>query len=269
MLALLIRKVPLLDRPAATVLWLEICAGLVGSRLARTIPAFARKYGPASSDGAANVGGVIGKVTFSGLAPAKPIINMSANALCSKLHGKPASSQGVVLSPEEPPANVLVFVSQGLGNRSFDAPKQSAALEKKGCLYRPHVLAVIAGQKLLVRNDDPTSHNFRRMPMNNPEWNRFHVPGVSRIETTFAREEVAIPVKCNIHPWMKGYIAVFIHPYFAVSAQDGAFVLKDLPPGDYTITARHEKVGTLAQRVAVTPNRATELTFVFDARPAH
>lgn len=201
MLALLNGKVPLVGiGAAATVLWLETGAGLVAGRPAGAIPAFARKYGPASSVGAANDGGVIDKVTFSGVAPAEPVINMSADALCSKLRAKPATSQDVVLGPEKALANVLVFVSQGLGNRSFDAPKQSAVLEQKGCLYRPHVLAVMAGQKLLLKNDDPTSHNIHTIPMNNPEWNRFQVPGASPIGATFAREEVAIPVKCTSIP---------------------------------------------------------------------
>src|SRR6266849_4649482 len=73
------------------------------------------------------------------------------------------------------------------------------------------------------------------------------------IEETFAREEI-IPVKCNVHPWMKGYIAVFKHPYFAITDKDGTFDLKNVPPGDYTIEAWHEKYGVLTQKVAVEPN---------------
>jgi plastocyanin len=252
---------------AGTLVYSPMCyESQVSTVRAGENPASSR--GPAAPDDTANNAEVIGKVTFLGSARAEAAINMSADPACSKLHAKPATSEDLVLGPENGLANVLVFVSEGLGNRSFAAPTQAAVLDQKGCLYRPHVLALMAGQKLLVENDDPTSHNIHPIPTNNREWNKAQVPGVPPIEATFAREEVAIPVKCNIHPWMRGYIAVFKHPYFAVTAQDGAFVLKDLPPGDYTVTAWHEKLGTLAQKVTVTPNHAAEVTFIFEDHPA-
>jgi len=212
---------------------------------------------------------VIGKVTLSGPAPADPIINMATDPLCSKMHPKPAMTEDVVLGPENAVANVLVYVSEGLGNHTFDAPKQPAVLEQKGCQYHPHVIALMAGQKFVVQNNDPTTHNIHPLPLNNREWNQSQAQGVPPIEATFGREEIAIPVKCNIHPWMKGYIAVFKHPYFAVTGKDGGFVLKDLPPGNYTISAWHEKLGTLTQKVTVAANQVSETKFVFESHSAH
>lgn len=222
----------------------------------------------AVSDDAPTESGVTGKVTLSGPAPSDPIINMAADPVCAKLHPKPALTEEVVLGPENALANVLVYVSEGLDNRPFDVPEQPAVLEQKGCLYHPHVIAVMAGQKFIVENNDPTTHNIHPRPTNNREWNKAQVQGVP-IEATFGREEIAIPVKCNIHPWMKGYIAVFKHPYFAVTGKDGAFVLKDLPPGTYTITAWQEKLGTLTQKVTVAPNQVSELRFVFEPHSTH
>ena len=83
------------------------------------------------------------------------------------------------------------------------------------------------------------------------------------LEQTFAREEVAIPVKCNVHPWMKGYIAVFKHPFFAVTEKNGSFELKDLPPGAYTITAWQEKLGAQSQKVTVGASEKKTLSFTF------
>ena len=83
------------------------------------------------------------------------------------------------------------------------------------------------------------------------------------LEQTFAREEIAIPVKCNVHPWMRGYIAVFKHPFFAVTGKDGSFDLKDLPPGTYTISAWHGKLGTQSQKVTVSAGQSQKLDFVF------
>lgn len=217
----------------------------------------------AVSDDAPTESRLTGRVTLSGPAPTDSIIKMAADPVCAKLHPKPALTEEIVLGPEDALANVLVYVSEGLDNPTFDVPEQPAVLEQKGCLYSPHVIALMAGQKFIVENSDPTTHNIHPLPKNNREWNKAQVQGVPPIEATFGREEIAIPVKCNIHPWMKGYIAVFKHPYFALTGKDGAFVLKDLPPGTYTITAWHEKLGALTQRVTVGSNEEKELQFIF------
>ena len=81
---------------------------------------------------------------------------------------------------------------------------------------------------------------------------------------SFPRAEVMIPVKCNIHPWMKAYVGVISHPYFAVTGDDGSFELKDLPPGDYTIQVWHEKYGTQEQQVTVAPQESQEIEFSFE-----
>jgi hypothetical protein len=118
-----------------------------------------------------------------------------------------------------------------------------------------------------VKNDDSTLHNIHPLPQNNREWNKAEAPGVA-VEETFSREEVAIPVKCNVHPWMKGYIAVFKHPYFAVTGKGGSFDLKNLPPGTYTLTAWHEKLGTATQKVTVGGAETKSVEFVFKGHGA-
>jgi plastocyanin len=158
--------------------------------------------------------------------------------------------------------NVIVFVSEGLGDRTFNPPTESVVVEQKGCMYQPHVLAVRANQTLQLVNDDATSHNIHPVPTNNREWNKAEPPN-SKLEDSFAREEIAIPVKCNVHPWMRGYIAVFKHPYFAVTGKDGGFDLSNLPPGTYTIKAWHEKLGTSTQTVTIGANETKEINFVF------
>jgi plastocyanin len=205
-----------------------------------------------------------GTVKFQGSVPASKPINMSADPSCAKQHPSPAMSQEIVADAKGDLQNVVVFVSEGLGNRTFDPPSQPAVIEQKGCMYAPHVLAVRANQQLEVVNSDPTLHNIHPLPANNREWNKAEGPNTTS-EETFSREEIAIPIKCNVHPWMRSYVAVFNHPYFAVTGKDGSFDLGTLPPGTYTIKAWHEKLGTATQQVTIGANETKRVDFVFKA----
>jgi plastocyanin len=218
-----------------------------------------RAGGPAPTSTGAVVRGV---VHFEGKVPAAKAISMVADPVCAKQHPSPVMAQEVVADSKGDLENVIVFVSEGLGDQKFDPPSTPAVVEQKGCMYAPHVMAVRANQTLELVNDDPTSHNVHPVPVNNREWNKAEPPG-SRVEDSFAREEIAIPVKCNVHPWMRGYIAVFKHPYFAVTGKDGTFDLTNLPAGTYTIKAWHEKLGTATQTVTIGANETKEINFVF------
>jgi len=203
-----------------------------------------------------------GTVKFEGTAPKPSPIDMSADPLCAKARSTPATTEDIVVGADGGVANVVVYVSDGLSSHSFPPPEQPATLEQKGCQYRPHVLALQANQKLEVVNSDETTHNIHPTPNNNREWNMSQPHGVP-LEQSFAREEIAIPVKCNVHPWMRGYIAVFKHPYFAVTDKNGSFELKNLPPGTYTITAWQEKLGPQIQKVTVAAGESKTLDFAF------
>jgi plastocyanin len=207
---------------------------------------------------------VKGVVKFAGVVPKPKPINMAADPTCAEQHSGPVFVQEIAADSKGDLQNVVVYVAEGLGDRAFDAPTQPVTVDQKGCMYQPHVLAVRANQPLHLVNDDPTSHNIHPTPANNREWNKAEPPG-SSVDESFAREEIAIPVKCNLHPWMHGYIAVFKHPYFAVTGKDGRFDLSGLPPGTYTIKAWHEKLGTSTQSITIGANEIKEISFVFKA----
>jgi len=200
-------------------------------------------------------GEVSGTVKFVGPAPQLARIKMAAEPSCQKQHPSGATAEDVEVGPDGGLENVVVYVSSGLpADDKFDPPKNSSTLEQKGCMYQPHVLAMQAGQPLEIVNDDQTTHNIHPQPQNNREWNKAQPPGTPPVEESFTRQEISIPVKCNVHPWMKSYIAVFKHPYFAVTGRNGSFDIKGLPPGTYTVQAWHEKLGTLSQQVTISQN---------------
>lgn len=223
--------------------------------------------GSASTAATSSVSGasVTGKIKFNGVLPKTSPIAMRSDPACTSEHPQPVHAEDVVAGQNGTLENVIVFVSQGVDDKAYDLPQTPALMEQKGCMYEPHVLAMRAGQTLRVVNADKTTHNIHPMPANNREWNKAQVPG-QPIEEKFAREEVSIPVKCNIHPWMRSYIAVFKHPFFAVTGKDGSFELRNLPPGEYTIEAWHEKLGTMTQHVNITRGENKTVDFTFKSR---
>ncbi len=192
---------------------------------------------------------VSGTVKFEGAAPKAATIDMSQDANC-----KGSNKAENVVADAGHLANVFVYVKEGLGTRTFEAPKDAVTLDQSGCRYHPHVMGVMAGQTIKIVNSDPTTHNIHPSPnpsSGNREWNESQAPQATPLEKTFGREEILLPVKCNQHPWMKMYISVVKNPFYAVSGPDGKYEIKGLPPGDYTLAFVHEKYGEKTQKVTL------------------
>jgi len=192
------------------------------------------------------VASVSGTVKFDGAAPKPAKIDMSQDPAC-----KGTNNAETIVAEGGDLANVFVYVKEGLGDRTFDVPKDPVVLDQSGCKYHPHVLGVMAGQTVEIKNDDPTTHNIHPTPKDNREWNESQPPSSPAIDKNFAREEIMLPVKCNQHPWMKMYVNVTKSPFYAVTGKDGKYEIKGLPPGDYTLAFVHEKLGEQDQKVTV------------------
>lgn len=126
------------------------------------------------------------------------------------------------------------------------APVKQALLDQRKCEFVPHVLAIVAGTAVKVTNSDGILHNIHTLSKDNPAFNRAQPKYLKEITETFPKPEI-IPVRCDVHGWMGGWIYVVANPYFEVTAADGSFKIADVPAGKYTVEVWHETLGKLTR----------------------
>lgn len=192
-----------------------------------------------------------------------PEIDMASNPNCERQHHTPQKAETVIVNPNGTLRNVFVWIKGGLPRARWNPPVQPATLDQKGCVYRPHVLGIMEGQQLEILNDDPVNHNVHAESQTNPPWNESQPPRAEHKFKHFDSEEVMFPVTCSVHPWMRSYIAVSPHPFFAVTGDDGSFTMSGVPPGNYTIEAVHEKYGKKEGRLTLAPNGSASIDFTY------
>jgi plastocyanin len=208
---------------------------------------------------AATLGGV---VKFEGAGPKMAPLQMGADPFCASQHPTPEPDEEVVLGPGGELANVIVYVKEVQGN--FPPPQTAALLDQKGCKYIPHVTAVQVGQPIQIKNSDATLHNVHAMPEVNSQFNEGQpVQGMVSTKKFDKAEVKPFRIKCDVHGWMKSYMAVLPHPYHSVSQMNGTFSIANLPPGNYTLVAWHEKFGQQEQQVTVAAKEQKQVAFTF------
>jgi plastocyanin len=205
----------------------------------------------------AGKGIVSGIVRFFGSVPkAAPI----ADADCH-LGGPPLVDESLVVDDAGGMRNVIVYIK--------DAPAVNAAsppvvMDQAYCRFSPHVVAVQTGQALRFHSSDSVPHNVHGQCEANASFNFMMAAAGQSREITFRRPEV-FQVRCDVHPWMNGYVAVFDHPLFAVTDERGRFRIEHVPPGKYTLVAWQERLGTVEQPLTVT-DAPVSADFEFSAR---
>lgn len=159
-------------------------------------------------------------------------------------------------------ANAVVYLEEGLGDRAFAAPGAPAIIEQRDFEFVPHVSAVMVAQPVEFRNSDPEVHALRGSAK--VARTTAVAGGGNGVQVVaFDAPEIGIPLRCDRHDWMLGYVSVFHHPYFGVTAPDGLAVLRHVPPGHYVVGVWHERLGSLRQTVTLEPKGAAKIRFTF------
>jgi len=200
-------------------------------------------------------GSIIGTITFEGKAPKMKPLKLDADPICVVNNEIAPKKEWLILDENKGVKNVLVFVTEGL-NIDYSPPEEPVVIDQKGCIYSPHVLGIMAGQQLDILNNDGTLHNIHALPKVNKEFNKAQPRSKKKLSVKFEKPEAPFKVKCDVHPWMGAYIGVFDHPCFAVSGDDGTYIISDLKPGEYVIEAWHEKLGSQTANVTVSDSAA-------------
>jgi len=200
-------------------------------------------------------GSITGTITFEGKAPKMKPLKVDADPICVANNEIAPKKEWLILDENKGVKNVLVFITEGL-NIDYSPPEEPMVIDQKGCIYSPHVVGIMAGQQLDILNNDGTLHNIHALPKVNKEFNKAQPRSKKKLSVKFEKPEAPFKIKCDVHPWMGAYIGVFDHPCFAVSGDDGTYIISDLKPGEYVIEAWHEKLGSQTANVTVSDSAA-------------
>lgn len=216
--------------------------------------------GPVTPIDPATTGSVRGIVSFTGTPPEPTTLRIAGDATCAAAHEGTVLA-GDVLIRDGKVENAFVYLKSGLEKYVFELPEEPVVIDQRGCLYEPHVVGAQSGQEIRFLNSDATLHNVHTRPENSRGSNF----GMSRAGTErsirIAKAEVMVPVKCDVHPWMKAYVGVLDHPFFAKSAADGGFTLQGIPAGEYVLAVWHERLGTKETKLTIAAGETAEASF--------
>jgi len=203
---------------------------------------------------------VTGRVRIKGEIPKRRKIPTNADPKCAALHPGDLLSDDFVINPQGDVQWALVYVKEGLGDQVYSPPKTPVVVEQRGCHFEPHVLGIMTGQELMFRNQDPLMHIVHVIPKNNREFGFSQAHQGEERTKVFSKKET-IRLFCDVHPWMVAWIVVLDHPFYGVTAADGRYKIKGLPPGQYTLEVWHESYKSVTQQIEVKAKESKTLNF--------
>ena len=206
-------------------------------------------------------GSVKGAVILKGAAPEPRKLPVTIDQYVC---GKEKSAEDLVLSPEGGIRNAVVWLENPPPTPAAAAPPPVTAMDQKDCVFTPRVVVVAAGGRIDFLNSDRLLHNLHSTPSANPPFNRAQPKGRT-IPIAFPHPEI-VRVSCDLHSWMRGWVVVAPHPFYAVTDAAGRFALPGLPPGRYTVRAWQERLGAISREIVVGDQDPTPVTLEMTAR---
>ena len=207
----------------------------------------------------AHAGSIKGTILFEGDPPPQKTLKRDSDPKCTK----EKTDEAVVVKVGKL-RDVVVRIKNG-GAGKHTAPSTAAFIDQKDCTYTPRVVGIVAGQKLQVRNSDNTFHNVWGQVSNKDVFNKPQSPKAEdlTLDPSSAKAGDVVELKCGAHGWMRAYVAVHDHPFFAVTKDDGVFEIKNLPQGTYTLEAWHPTLGTKSMKVVIGKGKKADVTARF------
>ncbi len=212
-------------------------------------------YTPAPVTGGGTISGTI---RFTGAVPAAPRLAVTKDP---QVCGSDKADESLVVAPSKGLANAIVFLDKIDHGKPLTVGK--AELDNTTCRYEPHVQAFAVGTELHVKNNDAVLHNTHiRLPTSDVF--NYALPEKGQAISKKVTRTGLMKVGCDAgHTWMNAWIAVFDHPYFAVTDKEGHFALHDVPPGEYALLYWHEKLGKATQKVTVAAGGTVDASHAF------
>ena len=209
-----------------------------------------------------HAGSILGDVKFNGVAPKLKEIQVTKDQdYCGEripnetyLFGSGGAFRNVVVFLEKPPSQTTPLTREHV-------------LNNQGCRFVPRVMAMTLGDKLILKNSDPKLHIVHSYLQERTVFNAsLPFKGHSLEITHKVRKPGLMQVSCDTHAWMRGYIYVFDHPFFAVTDDQGRFTIPNIPAGRYTLSAWHEQAGVQSKEVIVTDKEDLTVNFGFPGK---
>ena len=211
---------------------------------------------------------ITGVVRFVGVPPENPVIDMRAAPACRAVYHAVPRQLAVVVNPNQTLSDVYVYVKRGLpAGSAYAPPADTLLLIQRGCQYHPRVFGAVVGQIVEFRNDDIVSHQIDATGVRSQPFTATLGAGRTS-EHVFRRPEIMVPLECSTHAWMRAYVGVLAHPFFATTGSNGRFTISRLPPGTYTLEAWHEGYGRRTATVTVRDSATQHVTFTYAATPS-
>jgi plastocyanin len=196
--------------------------------------------------GPAWAGTIKGHVRFTGPATEQKTLPVTTDQYVC---GKEKDAEDLVLSPDKGIRNAVVWVTSVPPGAKRQTPSAPVPLDQKQCAFTPRVIVVPVGGTVDFLNNDRLLHNIHSQSKGNPTFNRTQPKGRA-IPITFTKPEI-IRIDCDLHPWMRAWVVVAEHPFYAVTGASGEFALGNLPAGPYTLNVWQETLGTVTKDVTL------------------